>query len=484
MHIIHIAAELAPIAKVGGLGDVLLGLSRELAWKGHKVDIVIPFYACINRQDIQNLQVYLPELYSFYQDEWHQNRVWQGKVENLNVYFIECLDARKFFYRQQQYGYEDDIERFLYFSRAALEFLFKAHISPDIIHLHDWQTAAVSLLYVDMYQKMGYNRAKTIFTIHNIEYQGKCSYADLTKIGLQDIATKFHNQTCDNAEPTICNLLKCAINFSAQITTVSPTYAKEVLDSDKGMGLQSTLQENRAKFCGVLNGIDYSYWNPEIDKYLTYNYSTNLESKKHNKEELKKQLHLSTSKNLPLIGCITRLVPQKGLPLILHAIELAKKGLFQFVLLGSSPIQEVEKQFQSLKSSCQADPNIHLELKHEEKLAHQIFAGADLFIIPSIFEPCGLTQMISLKYGTIPIVRKTGGLSDTIFDVQNDHEMPKPNGFVFNEPTCTDFESAITRAVEYWKEDKSRWNELVLNGMKIDFSWNEPASKYLTIYTQ
>ncbi len=493
MHIIHIASELAPIAKVGGLADVLLGLSRELSWKGHDVDIVIPKYDCMDGNDVRDLAVVYPDLMSFYEGEWHSNTVWTGWAENLRVYFIDPHHPRFFFNRGCFYGCEDDIERYLYFSRAALEFLFKKQLQPDIIHLHDWQTAVVAPLYKDMYNQLGFNKAKLIFTIHNLEYQGKCAVPDLDKIGLDGKKYDTLEKLQDPHQPASINLLKGAIVYADFVTTVSPGYAKEALTPEGGRGLDKTLKQYEDKFIGILNGIDYSYWNPEIDRYLPVHYSSRempankkdkntLDRKAYVKKLLRERLMLDEVHS-PIVGCVARLVPQKGIELIKHALKRTIEKGGQFALLGTSPIPSIAADFHALKQRYADHPHVHLMLYYQEELSHMIYAASDMFIVPSLFEPCGLTQMIALKYGSTPIVRRTGGLADTIFDVDySGLEFDKTNGYVFDDPNERGMESALDRAIECWFHHPDKWRKLMINGMNIDFSWNKPSNLYLEIY--
>jgi starch synthase len=494
MHNIHIASELAPLAKVGGLGDVVLGLCRELSWKGNDIDIIIPKYDCMDSEQIRDLTIYAKDIPSFYQGEWFSNTIWVGWVENLKVYFIDPHHPRFFFTRGCFYGCEDDIERYLYFSRAALEFMYKCGLSPDIIHIHDWQTAIIAPLYVDMYQPLGFVKPKIVFTIHNMEYQGKCAHRDLSFIGLDGAYYQQKSKMQDNLYPNLVNLLKGGIVYSDFITTVSPGYAKEVLTAEGGRGLESTLLEHQEKFKGILNGIDFSYWNPEIDRFLPVHFSSRempatkkdrstIDKKGYLKKLLRQQLNLAEDYR-PIIGCITRLVPQKGIELIKHVINhiVAKKG--QFVLLGSSPIPSISAEFHQLKHQYTDHPHIHIALQHQEELAHMIYAACDMFIVPSIFEPCGLTQMIALKYGTIPIVRKTGGLADTIFDIDYGEPIEQRNGYTFEYANATGIDSALDRAIECWFGNPEKWHQSVISGMQIDFSWNQPSNLYLEVYKQ
>lgn len=485
MHIIHVASELAPLAKVGGLADVLLGLSRELSWKGHDVDIIIPKYDCMDMNEIRDMSIVKNDLKSTYKGDTYSSSVFVGWVENLKVYFIEPHHPRHFFHRGCFYGCEDDIERYLYFCRLVFDFIREGNLDPEIVHLHDWQTAALAPLF---YYSGLKKRAKVVFTIHNIEYQGQCQPSDLLAIGVKNV-----KEMGDPSNKKLVNLLKAAIVFSDYVTTVSPTYAWEVTTPEGGRGLDSTLIEHKAKFKGILNGIDYSFWNPEIDRYLPTHFSSRevpankkdrslLDQKAYVKKILRDRLMLSED-HRPIVGCITRLVPQKGVELIKHALKrtLEKKG--QFVLLGSSPIPSITADFHDLKMQYDDHPHVHLILHHQEELAHLIFGGSDLFIVPSLFEPCGLTQMIALKYGTVPIVRKTGGLADTIFDVDySGRPFSETNGYVFEHPDFKGVNSALDRAIDTWYNKPDLWRKLMVQGMNIDYSWNRPSNDYLEIY--
>lgn len=493
MYIIHIASELAPVAKVGGLADVTLGLSRELSWKGNDVDIIIPKYDCMNSDEIRDATIHTPNLMSYFDGEWYSNTVWMGWVENLKVYFIEPHHPAFFFNRGCFYGCEDDNARYLYFSRAAIEFIFKKQLNADIIHLHDWQTAAIAPLYKEIYSPLGMDKPKIVFTIHNIEYQGKCSASEFDKVGLDSKIYLVPDKMQDGRDASQINLLKGAITYSDHVTTVSPNYAKEVMTPLGGRGLDQILLKYAKKFSGILNGVDYSYWNPEIDRYLPSHFSSRempankkdrntLDKKAYLKVVLRERLMLEES-HRPIIGCVARLVPQKGVDLIEHTLVYAIEHHAQFILLGSSPITEINERFHRLKQQYINHPHVHLTLHHQEELAHLIYAAADMFIVPSIFEPCGLTQMIALKYGTIPIVRRTGGLADTIFDVDySEKPAAETNGYTFDYPDKKGIESALSRAIDCWFHHPEKWRQLMIRGMNIDFSWNHPSNAYLEMY--
>lgn len=489
MHIVHLASEMAPLAKVGGLADVVLGLSRELSRKGHDVDIIIPKYDCMDTNEVRDLSVETTDLMSFYDGHWYPNTIWVGWVENLKVYFIDPHHPKHYFNRGCFYGCEDDTERYLYFCRAALEFMQHKKMAPQVIHSHDWQTAAVSPLCREVFK---FSSSKCVFTIHNIDYQGRCASWDLERIG---ISKSLYADMQDPVYPEALNLLKGAIINCEIVTTVSPTYAKEVLTPEGGKGLDKLLVKYKDKFIGILNGIDYSFWNPETDRFLPAHYSfrempTNktdrntLDKKAFIKRVLRERMNL-VEEHRPLVGVVSRLIPQKGIELIKHAIFHCVDNGCQFILLGTSPIPHINAEFHSLKHQFADHPNISLTLHHQEELAHLIYAGSDMFLVPSLFEPCGLTQMISLRYGSVPIVRKTGGLADTIHDVDySGLPFDKNNGFVFEHPDSNGINSALNRAIHCWFHDPDRWRKLMINGMQMDYSWNLPADEYLRIYAK
>ncbi|CDZ80375.1 putative glycogen synthase 2 [Candidatus Rubidus massiliensis] len=490
MYITHIAAEMAPIAKVGGLGDVILGLSREQKNLGHQVAIILPKYDGIDTDNIKDFTVFKNNILIDYQGQSHILTIWKGLVEGVTVYFIDSNDSRQFFHRGCFYGCEDDNERFLYFSKASLEFISQANLPTDIIHIHDWQTAAISFLLPALFKSLD---VKTVFTIHNMEYQGNCGTWNLDALGLDGNYYLDKERLQDHTYSDSINLLKGAIIYANTITTVSPTYAKEVLTPYGGKGLDTTLKKYAFKFFGILNGIDTVYWNPETDPYLPTKFSSReiplhtndkiiFDNKGYIKRFLRKKSSLEEI-HAPIVGCVTRLVPQKGIELIKQAIvrTLEKKG--QFVLLGSSPIISIQEEFQQLKDYYRNNPNVCFFLSHNEPLAHLIYAGSDMFVIPSIFEPCGLTQMIALRYGSIPIVRNTGGLSDTIFDFDySGLPLEQTNGFSFDYPDETGLNSALDRALDYWFKEPKTWRKLALQGMHCDFSWKCSAKKYIELY--
>jgi starch synthase len=491
MHIVHIAAEMAPFAKAGGLGDVLQSLPIALSKNGCKVSVIIPKYKLIQNRYLRKFSVVDNNVASFEDGIWHDNTVYQStSKDNIDIYLVETDEANDYFNRKNIYGYVDDIARFLYFSRTALEFLLKQKKDIDVLHIHDWHTAITAPLYHDVFSKLGLNIKKIVFTIHNLEYQGLCQPKDLDFIGLngKHYLKPLRLQDNRSSKKKLLNLLKGGLVYSDAITTVSPSYADEILYKEKGCSLDSTLRLCQDKLYGILNGIDTDVWNPLTDNVIEANYSNTdaiealYEAKQANKQKLRKKLGMENS-DAPLISSIGRLVEQKGPKLIKHAIihTLDSKG--QFILLGSSPIKKISKAFHLVKKHLKDDNNVYLDFEYDDNLAHLIFAASDFIIVPSYFEPCGLTQIIAFRYGTIPIVRKTGGLKDTVFDVDNsDIDIDKRNGYAFDIFSKKELHTALNRAIDTWYNHPDKIKKITHNIMQIDHSWNGSVQKYLKIY--
>lgn len=485
MYLVHIASELAPVAKVGGLADVVYGLCQELVSNGVKAEIIIPKYDCIDLKGVSHLSVYQRDLKCYYHGEYVLNTVWQGNVDGLSVFFIEPHNKKPFFSRGTFYECEDNVDRFTYFSRVALEFLLQSGKNPDVIHCHDWHTALIPVLYHEIYKSLNLKVNGFIFTIHNLEHQGLCFPFVLDYIGLNGTYLLNHHKLQDPHRHDHINLLKGAIVYSTYFTTVSPNYAKEIQTPLGGCGLHHVISHYHTKFSGILNGLDYSYWDPHTDCYLPVHYSPNqklIEGKKANKEHLKKRLYLDP-KEAPIVSCIARLVLQKGVHLIEHALfrTLEKGG--QFILLGTSPDSAISHHFHALKINLGHNHNVHFEMQYNEGLSHQIYSGSDFFIVPSLFEPCGLTQLIALRYGTIPVVRKTGGLADTVFDIDHSQvPLQKRNGYTFDHADTQGVDSALDRCLATWFSNPEKLLKMMQCGMLLDYSWKKPCEEYMHLY--
>lgn len=484
MFIVMIASEIAPVAKVGGLADVVYGISREMEIRGNSVEIILPKYDCMRYDHIWGFSRVKDALWVPWYDQWVHCSVFFGMVHGRKCFFIDPHFYKDYFNRGIFYGHSDDDERFAFFCRAALEFMLKSNKHPDIIHCHDWQTGLVPVLLFDLYKYLGMNHPRVCYTLHNLGHQGITKEHILREVGLHRADYYFHyDRLRDNFNPYGLNLMKGGIVYSNFITTVSPSYAWEIQNSDLSRGLGHTVHIHRQKFGGILNGIDYDIWNPEIDRCIPNKYGIdNIDKKYGNKEALRHRFWLRQGFK-PIVAYVGRLDYQKGVHLIRHAIFYALQNGCQFVLLGSSPDPKINDEFWNLKRYLNDNPDCHIEIGYNEELSHLIYAGADIIIVPSLFEPCGLTQMIALKYGTVPVVRNTGGLKDTVFDADY---AQKPyyerNGYMFNDFNSPALESALHRAIGMWYSYPQYFKELMTNGMRYDYSWKYPAQHYLNIY--
>jgi starch synthase len=482
--IVHITPEMAPVAKVGGLADVVFGLTRELAIRGNYVEVILPKYNNMRYDHIWGLTPVFNDLWvPWYEGAVHCT-VYFGFVHERKCFFIEPHSQDNFFNRDSIYGFNDDVLRYAFFARAAVEFLWKAGKHPDIIHCHDWQTALVPVYLYEIYQHLGMTHPRVCLTIHNFKHQGVIGGELLRATGLHHPERFFdYHRLRDNHNAHALNILKGGIVYSNFVSTVSPHYAFETKDQGQGFGLEPTLHTHHMKYGGVVNGIDYDVWNPEVDTHIPVHYSIeSIEGKYDNKRALRHRLMLADNEK-PIVAFIGRLDPQKGLDLVRHAIFYSLERGAQLVLLGSSPDQGINADFWGLKRMLNDSPDCHLEIGFDEDLAHLIYAGADMMLVPSRFEPCGLTQLIAMRYGTIPIVRSIGGLADTVFDKDHSHRaLHERNGYVFENYDPLGLESALGRAIACYFNHPEHFRELLKNAMRYDYSWNIPGQDYLNIY--
>lgn len=486
MYIVQVASECAPVIKAGGLGDVVYGLSRELEIRGHCVELILPMYDCMRYDQIWGLHEAYRDLWvPWYGGAIHCN-VFCGWVHGRLCFFIQPNSGDNFFNRGTYYGCKDDNMRFAFFSKAALEFLLRSNKRPDIIHCHDWQTGLIPVMLYEIYKYHGMEYQRVCYTIHNFKHQGMGGVETLEATNLNRPEYYFqYDKLRDNFNPFAINFMKAGINYANAITTVSPNHAVEAQTTEIGCGLGHTLYLQKDKFSGVLNGIDYDFWNAEIDRYIPHSYSwDDFEQKAYNKKALRERLMLRDGDSKPIIAYIGRLDNQKGVHLVHHAIYYALNQGAQFVLLGSATEPAINAHFQHEKQFLNSNPDVHLELGFNEELSHLIYAGSDMIVVPSNYEPCGLTQMIGLKYGTVPIVRGVGGLVNTVFDRDYEETLPpeKRNGYVFYSQDDQGLESAMGRAIDLWKKQPKEFEKLAIQGMQYDYSWNLPGEKYLEIY--
>lgn len=484
MFIVQIAPELAPVAKVGGLADVVFGLSNELEIRGNSVEIILPKYDCLRYDHIWGLCETYKDLWVPWWGGAIHCTVFFGFVHGRKCFFIEPHSSDNFFNRGSVYGFNDDIMRFAFFTRAAMEFLWKSGKHPDIIHCHDWQTALAPVLLYEIYQHLGMGHSRVCFTIHNFKHQGVTGAQVLHATGLNRPDYYFHyDRLRDNHNPHALNLMKAGVVYSNFVTTVSPRHAIEAKDRGQGFGLEPTLHIHHGKFGGVVNGIDYAAWNAEIDPLIPAHFNAdNVDGKYGNKRALRERLMLADNAK-PIVAFVGRLDPQKGLELIRHAIFYTLQRGGQFVLLGSSPEAQINNYFWGLKNQLNDNPDCHLEIGYNEELAHLIYAGSDMMIIPSRFEPCGLTQLIAMRYGSVPVAREVGGLADTVFDKDFSwRPLHERNGYLFSDYDEAGLESALGRAISCYYEFPEHFRDLIKNAMRSDYSWKNPGQDYLNIY--
>jgi len=484
MYIVHVASECAPVAKVGGLADVIFGLSWEHAIRGHDVEIIVPKYDCMRYDHVWGMSVSHSDLWVPWFGGAIHCTVWFGFVHGRKVFFIDPHSNDNFFNRKTFYGCHDDVMRYAFFCKAALEFMLKSGKRPDIIHCHDWQTGLLPVLLAEVYQHNGMWGQRVCYTVHNFKHQGIFGRDILDATGLGRPDYYFSPaQLRDDNNAQVLNCMKGGIVYSNFVTTVSPKHAWEARHTPQGHGLGATLNTHQGKFGGVLNGVDYNTWNPELDGFLPCRYGIEtLDDKYHNKDALRDRFWLYKS-NKPIISYVGRLDDQKGLNLVCHAAHYALSRGAQFVLLGSPSNNAIYNQFAHLRNQLGQSVDCHIELGFNEELSHLIYSGSDMMVVPSVFEPCGLSQLIALRYGTVPIVRSVGGLADTVFDKDHAHaDLSMRNGFTFNDLNNQGLESAMNRAISLYYDYPGHFRILMANGMRSDYSWNHPGTHYMNIY--
>jgi starch synthase len=487
MHITHVTSEFSPFAKAGGLGDVIHGLSKQQVHDGHHVEIILPKYDIIDLSIFDSLEIFMADLWSYENGKEYHNTVYRAVFEGITIFLIDPDHNDYYFSRGKIYGAENDVERFLYFSRSAVEFLRLEKHTPNILHIHDWPVAVIAPIIHHLFPDLKAKIGNIVFNIHNIEHQGKIQPKQLTRIGLFGASFLNKDLMMDPGSDKLINLMKGAIHYSDKVVTVSPTYAKEITTSTYGYGLENTIKKFHDKLHGILNGIEQETWNPMTDKHLTETYPANstfindvARKKQINKTALFKELGMTVKISEPLIICVSRLASQKSPDLIIHAIKetLSKGG--SFILLGNICEEPLEKKFHDLASTYNENKSLHMSFTFDEKLSHKLFAAADAIFIPSKFEPCGLTQLISMRYGTVPIARSTGGLKDTVIDITN----PMATGFIFEELTNKAVEITLSKAFDTYKNNHTVWQKLMQNGMDREASWKSPARLYEKIYSE
>ncbi len=478
MEIVFVTSEAVPFAKTGGLADVAGALPKALTAEGVKTTVFMPLYQGIDKKKYNIKPIHKRLRLRSIKSSAKEFHVYKGNLpdSNVDIYFI---DKDKYFNRSELYqvhgeDYADNHTRFHFFCLAVLESLKSLNIKPDVIHCNDWQTALIPLFLKKYFnQDPFYKNIASIYTIHNLAYHGLFSPEILNE--LQIPSELFTSDTLEFWGKV--NFAKGGLVFADVISTVSEKYSQEIQHEEFGMGLNGLLEQRKDNLFGIINGVDYTVWNPKIDKKIKKTYSLkNIENKEENKKELLKLNNLTYKKNTPVLGLISRLTDQKGFDILAQVLEeILNKDLY-FVILGTGDpkyhnlLLEFEKKYPD---------KLKANLKFDAVLAQLIYAGSDMFIMPSYFEPCGLGQLISLKYLTVPIVRATGGLADTIIDF--DEDKTNGNGFTFSDYQGSALLNAIERALNYYQTPQL-WLKILKNCDKADYSWDASAKKYLKLY--
>jgi len=481
--VLFVAAELTPLAKVGGLGDVIGALPKALAKLGIDIRIVIPKYGIIDEKKFSLKKVAENATISFNQTE-EKITIWETPLPGSTVP-IYLIDNSQYLGQNGVYFEKDassggssrECQRFSFFTKASLEIFPHLDWWPDIIHHHDWHVGMLPvLLRVKAQKDSRYKKIKSILSIHNLAYQGQYNHQEaLSFLNLKE--SYFPTLKFKIGENKDINFLQQSILNTDIIITVSPNYADEIMTSEYGMGLEEYLLARKNDLRGILNGIDVDRFNPEEDPDVFKNYSMkNLENKKANKLALQKAVGLEQNLDIPLFSFIGRLSHQKGIDLVEKIIGKIIKKKVQLVILGTG-LEQFENIAQSMAKKY--PENVFAKIAFDTKMAQQIYAGADLFLMPSRFEPCGLGQMISMRYGTIPIVRSTGGLKDSV--IEFNPKTREGTGFLFKNYELSEFLEAINKALEVFKNRKL-WLKVVKNAMQQDFSWKKSSKKYIELY--
>ncbi len=480
MKIAEVSPEIIPYAKTGGLADVAGTLPLYLEKFEHEVTMFMPFYKSVKNSDI-DIKLVDVTFDVLIGDNEYKVTLWKSihhGSKNIVVYFIQ---RDEYYDRDALYGtesgdYPDNSERFIFFSRAVIETIKRLDLTIDLIHCHDWQTALIPVYLKTLYSSDNkLSSIKSILTIHNLAYQGMFWHADMTLTGLD--MSLFNWQHLEHWGKV--NFLKGGIVFADAVTTVSQKYAEEIKTAEFGCGLEDVIREYENKLYGIINGVDYSEWSPETDNLISHKYSVDdLSGKALCKKHLQTILDLPQT-DVPLLGMISRLAEQKGVDLLIVIMDDLMKRDIQLVILGIGD----EKYHKMLMDAVpKYKSKLSVNIMFDNTLAHQIETGADIFLMPSKYEPCGLNQMYSLRYGTIPVVRETGGLADTIIDA-NDANLKNEvaTGFTMKGYFATEFLFAIDRALELYKS-KMQWNALIRNAMMQDWSWEKSAYKYVELF--
>ncbi len=470
MKVLFVASEMAPFAKTGGLADVVGSLPYALQREGHQVSVVLPLYSKIGENHRQKMK----KVKEFYVNlDWRSQYagIFLYQKDGIDIYFV---DNEFYFERHALYGMYDDGERFVFFNKAVVQMIKELDLGTDIVHANDWHTGLVPL-YIKDFAKgdQYYKDIKTVFTIHNLKYQGIFPQSILTLAGIS--FEYFHEEGMKYYETA--NFMKAGIVYSDALTTVSSSYAQEIKYEFYGENLQGIIRRHEYKLMGIINGIDYDLYNPEKDKRIPYHYSFKKpENKMKNKAVLQETFGLPVNEDVPIISMVSRLVDMKGLDLVRYILDELLQQDIQVVVLGTGD-KQYEDMFRHFQWKYPDKMSAHIYFNEEE--AHLVYAGSDIFLMPSMAEPCGISQLIALRYGTVPVVREAGGLKDTV--IPFNEFTGEGTGFTFANYNAHELLHTIKRAIDIYS-DEDHWNDLVKRTMKAKHDWDKSSKEYTRLY--
>jgi starch synthase len=481
-NVLFVTSEVYPYSKTGGLADISNSLPQALNMMGNEVRIITPKYGSLDERRLQIHEIKrLKELTLDFNNSKIKFSIkssfLHGKNTKAQMYLLENQDyfKNKGIYQniKTKKDFPNNDERFMFFSKVVLEILEILQWKPDIIHCNDWQTALIPAFLKKIYKDNAHiKNIKTVFTIHNLTYQGDFPISTFYKTGLPESVLEEVKYPKGRF-----NFLRTGLYYADKITTVSETYAEEIrTKKEYGLGMIDILNKRKKDLVGILNGIDYNVWNPSVDKVIPYRYThQEIPIKYENKRELLERFKLHYDPEVPLLGIISRLVEEKGIDLVIKILPELMKENVKMIILGTG---EEKYQKALLQARKKYSNKLIVVIDFDENLAHHMEAGCDMILMPSKYEPCGLTQLYSLKYGTIPIVRNTGGLADTI----TEYKKPNGTGFLFDKYDAKELLNTVRKAIYIFRNDKQKWYTMMKNGMSLDFSWKVSAMKYMNLY--
>eukprot|EP01018_Ginkgo_biloba_P002300 Gb_24148 [translate_table: standard] len=483
LHIVHICTEMAPITKVGSMASHVMGLCRALRRRNNLVEVILPMYSFMDMSHVQNLREMKADFYASFGGQWHRNKIWTGVICGIAVTFIEPFHPSVFFARERLYGYDDDFERFTYFCRASLDYLVKSGKQPDILHLHNWQTASVAPLFWDMFVNQGLGNTRILFTCHDFSSQGVQEPEKLGLCGLDPHRLHRPDRLQDNVEPGLVNLLKGGIVYSNKVMTVTTPYTNDVMTREHGHGLEPTLAIHKDKLMGVPYGLD-DMWDPATDKFLPATYSVeDLTGKAICKASLRRHVGLfDTQTSTPIVGCVYLDKLDTELHFIKSSLQSVLRNGAQFVLVGASETPRIQTAMEELQKKFKNE-NCRMIFKYDEGILHLVIAGSDVLLCSSLHDPAHQMPIKAMKYGAIPVARKLDDKIQSEDDDENQGYKLESMQPMLHNTNHRSTPVSLTQVLDQMKDNPLGWKDMVKSGMMKDFSWDaDCAETYMAAY--